>query len=126
MGCRFNLSQVGELIAIQCTVASTIISVLMRVRDMPAAYGAETQPALGSHQYHNAYAPAPIHVVPVGRPHFPSYPSRRSEEEGNTHPSCDGLHKAYKSDPEFVDYGDHWVSPVTLAWDVGASGRGVA
>jgi hypothetical protein len=44
------------------------------------------------------------------------------EEEGNTHPSCDGLHKAYKSDPEFVDYGDHWVSPVTLgrlAWDVG-------
>ena len=80
--------------------------VLMRVRDMPAAYGAETQPALGSHQYHNALRPC-AHGPGLGR-------SPALGGGGNTHPSCDGLHKAYKSDPESVDYGDHWVSPVTL------------
>ena len=41
------------------------------------------------------------------------------EEEGNTQPCCDGLHKAYKSDPEPMDYGDHWASLGRLAWDVG-------
>jgi hypothetical protein len=93
--------------------------VLMPVRDTRAAYRVE----FGSHQYHNAYAPGPMHVVPVDRPHaLRSCPSRTSEKEGNTQPCCDGLHKAYKSDPESVDYGDHWVSSVTLgrlAWDVG-------
>jgi 5-methylcytosine-specific restriction endonuclease McrA len=94
--------------------------VLMPVRDTPAVDRAETQTPLGSHQYHNVYAPAPMHVVPVGRLYpLPSCPGRTSEEEGKTQPSCDGLHKANKSDPEPVHCGDHWISPVTLAWDVG-------
>jgi hypothetical protein len=82
--------------------------VLMPVRDTPAAYCAETQPALGSNRYHSAYALALMHVVPVNRPHpLPSCPGRKSEEGGDTQPSCGGL---------------GWVSPVTLgrlAWDVG-------
>jgi hypothetical protein len=97
--------------------------VLMPVRDTPAAYHAETQPALGSHQYHSVYATAPMRMVQLGRPHpLPSCPDRTSEEEGNTQPSCAGLLKACKSDPEPVDQGDAWASPVALgrlAWDIG-------
>jgi hypothetical protein len=93
--------------------------VLMPVRDKPAAYHAETHPALGSHHYH-ACATAPMHVVRVGRPHpLSPCPSRTNQDEGNTHPSCDGLHKAYKSDLEPAYDGDHWALPIRLAWDVG-------
>ena len=97
--------------------------VLMPVRDTPAAYRAETQPALCSLEYHNAYATVLMHVAQVARPHpLSSCSGRTSEEAGNTQPSCDGLHKGYKGNPEPMDYGDHWTSPVTLsrlAWDVG-------
>jgi hypothetical protein len=95
----------------------------MPVRDTPAAYRAETPPALGSHEYHNANATTPMHVAQVGRPHpLSSAPGRTSEEGGNTQSSSDGLHKGYKGNPEPMDYGDRWASLVTmgrLAWDVG-------
>jgi 5-methylcytosine-specific restriction endonuclease McrA len=101
--------------------------VLMPVRDTPAAYRGETQQALASHQYHNAYTTVPTHMVQVGGPHLPrSCPVRTSEEEGNTQSSRAGLLKAYKSDPE-IDHGEHWLSRNTmgklatlgLGWDVG-------
>jgi HNH endonuclease len=94
--------------------------VLMPVRDTPAAYRVETQPALGSREYHNAYATAPMHVVPVGRPHpLSSCPAWTSEEKGATQLSFDSLYKGYKSNRKPVDYNDHWALLGRLAWDVG-------
>jgi HNH endonuclease len=96
--------------------------ILMPVRDTPVAYRAESQPALGSLEYHNAYATVPMHVAQVARPHPLSSWCGWTSEAGNTQPSCDGLHKGYKGNPEPMDYGDRWTSPVTLsrlAWDVG-------
>jgi hypothetical protein len=97
--------------------------VLMPVRDTAAAYRAEARPALGSREYHNAYAAAPMHMAQVGLRHpLSSCPGWTSEEGGNKQPSYDGLHKSYKSNAEPLDYGDRWASPVTLgrlAWDVG-------
>jgi hypothetical protein len=96
--------------------------VLMPVQDTPAAYRAETEPALGSHKYHNANTTTSMHVAQVGRPHPLSSAPGRTSEEGDTQPSCDDLHKGYKGHPEPMDYGDHWASLVTLrrlVWDVG-------
>ena len=97
--------------------------VLMPLRDTPAACHAETQSALGSHEYHNGYATAPMQAAQVGRPHpLSSCSGRTSKEGGNTQASCDGLHRGYNGDPEPMDYGDHQASPVIVSrfvWDVG-------